>query len=210
MGIFDDYGIDPDTIKESSFDIDDGTYIFEIGEAETQDGSTSNPDDSFFYIDYSLFDAETLEPVGSKRAYYTLAQDGDSETKRVKQSMSFMKGDLKRLGITDLSSFDGSELIGLRGSLQLKSVPGKGARRNEMFQNIKNVRLAGEEDEAEAAPEVKKPVRKAAARPAAKADTAADDAAARERVAANRAARAAAAKSAADEPDDEAGNPFGR
>jgi len=202
MGIFDDFGINPDEIKESSFDIDDGTYLFEIGEAERQDGSTAHPENTMFYIDYSLFN-EDGESVGSKRAYYTLAEDGDSETKRVQQSLSFFKADLKRLGITDLSDFDGSELIGLRGVLQLKSVPGKGANRNNMYQNIRNIRL--DDDEPQEAPVIKKPVaaaKKAPARPAAK-DTAADDAAAKERVAARRAARAA-------EPaDDEDGNPFG-
>jgi len=201
MGIFDDFGINPDEIKESSFDIDDGTYLFEIGEAERQDGTTNNPENTVFYIDYSLFN-EDEESVGDKRAYYTLAEDGDSETKRVKQSMSFFKADLKRLGVTDLSSFDGSELIGLRGVLQLVTVPGKGVNRNKTFQNIRNIRL-DEADEQEA-PVVKKPVasaKKAPARPAAK-DTTEDDAAAKERIAARRAARAA-------EPDDESGNPFG-
>lgn len=205
MGIFDDFGINPDEIKESSFDIADGTYLFEIGEAERQDGSTNNPDDTLFYIDYSLFN-EDEESVGSKRAYYTLAQDGDTDTKRVQQSLSFFKADLKRLGITDLSSFDGSELIGLRGVLQLKSVPGKGANRNNMYQNIRNIRL--DDDGADEAPVVKKPAaaKPAAKKPAAKADTSADDAAARERVAANRAARAAA-EAAPEETED--GNPFG-
>lgn len=206
MGIFDDFGINPDEIKESSFDIDDGTYLFEIGEAERQDGSTNNPTDTLFYIDYSLFN-EDEESVGSKRAYYTLAQDGDTETQRVKQSLSFFKADLKRLGVTDLSSFDGSELIGLRGVLQLKSVPGKGANRNNMYQNIRNIRL--DDDGADEAPVVKKPAaaaKPAAKKPAVKASTAAADAEARERVAANQAARAAA-EAAPEETED--GNPFG-
>lgn len=202
MGIFDDFGINPDEIKESSFDIDDGTYLFEIGEAERQDGTTNNPENTVFYIEYSLFN-EDGESVGDKRAYYTLAEDGDSKTKRVKQSMSYLKADLKRLGVTDLSSFDGSELIGLRGVLQLVTVPGKGVNRHKTFQNIRSIRL--DEAEEQEAPVVKKPVaaKKASAKPAAK-DTAAEDAEAKKRVAANRAARAAAAE----EPDEE-GNPFG-
>ena len=38
MGIFDDYGVDPDEIKEASFDTPDGTYRFEISEAEISAG----------------------------------------------------------------------------------------------------------------------------------------------------------------------------
>lgn len=199
MGIFDDFGIDPDKIPDTSFDIADGTYLFEIGEAERQDGSTNNPDDTLFYIDYSLFN-EDEDSVGSKRAYYTLAKDGDPEHPRAIQSQSFMKADLKRLGVTDLSDFDGSELIGLRGVLQLKSVPGKGANRGNMYQNIRNIRL--DEAEEQEAPVVKKAPAK---KPAAKADTAAADAEAKKRVAANRTARAAEASDEGDDSD----NPFG-
>lgn len=198
MGLFDDYGIDPDAIKESSFDIDDGTYHFEIGEAERQDGTTNNPENTVFYIDYSLFD-EDGDPVGSKRAYYTLAEDGDSDTKRVQQSMSFFKADLKRLGITDLSNFDGSELIGLKGVLQLKSTPGKGANRGNTYQNIRNLRLDEEAEEAPA-PAATKASAKAAPKQAGKSTTKAEaDAAAKARVQEKRAARA--------ESDDD--NPFG-
>lgn len=202
MGIFDDFGIDPDEIKESSFDIPDGTYRFEISMAEQLDGTDNKPDTTFFIIDYELED-EDGDPAGQTRSWYTLAEDGDSETKRVAQSMSFLKTDLKRLGVTDFANFDGSELVGLTGTLQLKSTPGKGANRDRMFQNVRNVRV----DEAEEAPAPKKaPAKKA---PAKKADTSAEDAETKKRVQAKQAARKAAeeAEDAGDGDDED--NPFG-
>lgn len=164
MGLFDDYGIDADSIKESNFDIEDGTYLFEVAEAETLDGTANKPDTTFFYIDYQLED-EDGEAAGSTREFFTLAEDGDSETRRVQQSLSFFKSRLKSLGVTDLSNFDGSEIIGLKGSLRLASTPGKGANRDKMYQNIKSLRLS-EEEEAPA-PKKAAPAKKAA-KPAAK------------------------------------------
>lgn len=198
MGIFDEFGIDPSAIKESSFDIEDGTYYFEVAEAEIQEGTKNNPDTTMFYIDYQLTD-EDGDTAGSTRAWYTMAEDGDSETKRVQQSMSFFKADLKRLGVTDLANFDGSEIIGRKGVLQLKSTPGKGANRDKTYQNIRNLRLS-EEEEAPA------PAKKAPAKKAAPASTAKADAAAKARVQAKQAERAAAEEETEDDAEE---NPFG-
>lgn len=201
MGIFDEYGIDADSIKESSFDIEDGTYYFEVAEAEIQEGTQNKPDTTFFYIDYQLTD-EDGDTAGSTRSWYTMAEDGDSDTKRVNQSLGFFKADLKKLGVTDLANFDGSEIIGLKGVLQLKSTPGKGANRDKTYQNIRNLRLS-EEEEAPA-PVVKK----ALAKKAAPASTTKADAEAKARVKAKQAERAAA--EAAEEPEEaDDDNPFG-
>lgn len=201
MGIFDDFGIDSDAIKESSFDIEDGTYYFEVAEAEIQEGTQNKPDTTFFYIDYQLTD-EDGDTAGSTRSWYTMAEDGDSDTKRVNQSLGFFKADLKKLGVTDLANFDGSEIVGLKGVLQLKSTPGKGANRDKTYQNIRNLRLS-EEEEAPA-PVVKK----APAKKAAPAATAKADAEAKARVKAKQAERAAAeATEEPEEADDD--NPFG-
>lgn len=162
MGIFSDYDIDIDSVKENSgFDVEDGVYQFTIAEADTLDGTPNKPDTTFFYIDYSLED-ENGDTAGIKRAWYTLAEDGDTDTKRVKQSMSFLKGDLLRLGLkgSQLADFDGSELVGRTGTLQLKTGAGKNGKQG--YQNIRNIRL-DDGDEAEEAPAPKK-----ASKPAAK------------------------------------------
>lgn len=196
MGIFDDYGINPDEIKESNFDIEDGTYRFTISEAEVLNGTANKPDTTFFIIDYQLED-EDGDTAGSTREFFTMAEDGESDTKRVLQSMGFFKSRLKSLGISDLSGFDGSELIDLTGVLQLRSTPGKGANRDKMYQNIKSVKL----DEVEEAPAPKKAPAK---KPAAKPTISKEDAETKARVKAKQAARAAA-----EEPEDEDENPFG-
>lgn len=197
MGIFDDYGVDPEEIKESSFDIEDGTYRFEVAEAEVLNGTANKPDTDFFIIDYQLED-EDGDSVGSTREWFTMAEDGDSETKRAQQSMRFLKSRLKSLGVTNLKDFDGSEIIGLTGVLQLKSTPGKGANKNTKYQNVKNVRLDEAEEEAPAP-------KKASAK---KATISKEDAAAKARVKANQAKRAAAAAEAEDDEDEDE-NPFG-
>ena len=207
MGIFDDFGIDSDAIKESSFDIEDGTYYFEVAEAEIQEGTQNKPDTTFFYIDYQLTD-EDGDTAGSTRSWYTMAEDGDSETKRVTQSLGFFKSDLKRLGVTDLANFDGSEIVGLKGVLQLKSTPGKGANRDKTYQNIRNLRLT-EEEEAPAPVVKKAPAKRAAKSSIDKAieDHAKVDAEAKARVQAKQAERAAAEAEEPEEADDD--NPFG-
>lgn len=196
MGIFDDYGVDPDEIKESNFDIEDGTYRFEISGAEILDGTNNKPDTTFFVVDYELED-EDGDAAGSTREWFTMAEDGDSETKRVQQSMSFLKSRLKSLGVTDLKGFDGSEIEGLTGVLQLRSTPGKGANKGKTFQNIKSVKLDEVEEEAPAPK--KAPAKKAAAK------VEESDESIKARVKAKQAARAAAEA----EDEDEADNPFG-
>lgn len=201
MGIFDDYGVDPDEIKESSFDIEDGTYRFEIAEAEILEGTNNKPDTTFFIIDYQLED-EDGDSAGSTREWFTMAEDGDSDTRRAQQSMGFLKSRLKSLGVTDLKSFDGSEIVGLEGVLQLKSTPGKGANKDKKYQNVKNVRV----DEVEEAPAPKKVAKKTPAKAKAKAEE--SDEAIKARVKAKQAARKAAEDEPEDEGDDE-DNPFG-
>lgn len=197
MGIFDDFNIDIDAVKESSFDIEDGTYRFEIAEAEQLDGTDNKPDTTFFIIDFQLED-EDGDAAGQTRTWYTLAEDGDTDTKRVLQSMSFFKADLKALGVKDFANFDGSELIGKTGTLRLVSTPGKGANKGKTFQNVKSITL----DEEEEAPAPKKAPAKRAASSTAKAD-----AEAKARVKANQAKRAAEAEES--DEDDEDDNPFG-
>src|SRR5690606_20564509 len=115
--------------------------------------TNNKPDTTFFIIDYQLED-EDGDNAGSTREWFTMAEDGDSETKRAQQSMSFLKSRLKSLKVADLKGFDGSEIVGLTGTLQLRSTPGKGANKGKTFQNVKSVVL----DEAEEveAPVVKK------------------------------------------------------
>lgn len=198
MGIFDDFGIDPDKVKEAgNFNVDDGVYHFEVAEAEILEGTTNKPDTTFFYIDFQLTD-EDGDAVGSTRTWYTMAEDGDSDTVKAARSAGYLKGDAKALGVTDMNSFDGSEIIGVKGVLRLVSSPGKGANKGKTYQNVRNIRRT--EEEVEEAPVKKAPAKKPAA------STAKADAAAKARVKAKQAERAAE-EEPEDGEDDE--NPFG-
>lgn len=190
MGIFNDYDIDIDSVKENNFDVEDGVYHFEVAEAEVLDGTQNKPDDTFFIIDYQLED-ENGDAAGQKRAWYTLAQDGEI-TKRAQQSLSFLKSDLMKLGLkgAQLADFDGSEIVGKRGTLQLKTTPGKNGKGE--FQNIRNIRL--DESDEEEAPA--KPARRKAA-PKAEAEAPA------------RTTRRKAAPKAVEPDEDDNDNPFG-
>lgn len=200
MGIFDDFGVDPDKVQEAgNFNVEDGVYHFEVAEAEILEGTTNKPDTTFFYIDFQLFD-EDGDPVGSTRTWYTMAEDGDSETAQAQRSAGYLKADAKALGVTDLHNFDGSEIIGVKGVLRLVSTPGKGKNKGNTYQNVRNIRRT--EEEVEEAPAPKKA---AAKKPAA--STAKADAEAKARVKANQAARAAEAEPEDDGDDDS--NPFG-
>lgn len=143
MGIFDDYGIDPDSIKESSFDKKDGTYRFEISEAETRDGSTNNPNNTFFVITYQLED-ENGDPAGEHNSWTTLVRrDEDGEdiglTAGQAVGLSIFKGTLKTLGIkaAELAAFTGAEIVGLTGTLTLKTT----TRNGKSNQNLKIIEV---------------------------------------------------------------------
>lgn len=155
MGIFSDYNIDIDEVKESNYDIADGTYRFTIAEAEVIDGTQNKPDTTFFVIDYQLED-ENGDAAGQKRAWYTMAEDGRTDTRRVTVSMSILKSELLKLGLkgSQLADFDGSEIVGKTGVLTLKTGPSKNNKPG--FQNIRNL-VVDEDDEPE-----EKPVKKAA------------------------------------------------
>lgn len=206
MGLFDDYDIDIDEVKEAGgFDFDDDTYEFEISEALRQNGTKNDPDDTKFIIKYDLDEA------GTYWEWFTLAVDGDATHRKAKQSLEYLKSRLLDLGLkaSELSSFEPEDLEGITGSLKLVTTKKNG----NSYQNVRNVKVFETEDEPEDEPEEK---------PAAKRSTAAkqkaDDAAAKKRVAERRAAREAEEKPAAkrttrsrakasDDEDEE--NPFG-
>lgn len=173
MGLFDDFDVDMDEVKEAAgFAIDDGTYDYTISEALTQNGTKNKPNVTFFIIKYDLDEA------GSYWEWFTVAVDGDSQHKDAKQSLGFLKTRLLSLGFaaSELNDIDGADLEGITGSLTLTT---KKSAKGE-FQNISH--FTADTDE-ETAPE-----------PEPEPDTKAADAAAKKRVAARQAARTAPSK----------------
>ena len=157
MGLFDDFDMSEEDIKVNNFDIDDGVYHFVVAEAERQDGSAKNPDNTYFVIKLQL-ENEAGEAAGEKQSWHTLAVDGDTEHRIAKIGWSTLKQMLLNLGLkgSELQDFEGPEIVGKTGTLQLKTAPAKNGK--DPYQNIRNVRVDKDEPEA-------KPAKKAAAKP---------------------------------------------
>jgi len=165
MGLFDDFDINEEDVKTSSFDIADGVYRFEISDAERRDGSTNKPDNTYFVISFQLED-ENGDSAGEKQSWHTLAVDGDAEHRIAKIGWSTLKGLLLSLGIkgSELQDFEGPEIVGVRGTLQLKTGAKKGNK--DPYQNIRNIHVDdedAEEEEALAPKKASKPAAKKAA-----------------------------------------------
>lgn len=199
MGLFDDYDIDMDEVKEAGgFDFKDGFYDFEISEALKQQGTKNDPDDTKFIIKYD-FDED-----GTYWEWFTIAVDGDANHPKAKQSLGYLKARLLDLGIpaSQLNELEPEDLEGIRGSLELRTTNGKGKNSAKTYQNVRNVKVEGDAPEA-----VAEPVE----------DTKAADAAAKKRVAARQAARSQAEapaerparrRAAAPAADEDSENPF--
>lgn len=162
MGLFDDYNVDIDEVKVNSFDVNDGVYGFEIAEAQTIEGTRNAPDRVSFRIDYQLTD-ENGDAAGQKSDWFTLSEDGDSNSRLAKFGFSNLKKRLLELGLkgSELADFTGEEVLGLTGTLQLKT---KRAKNGNDYQNIANVRV--DEAEEEEAPAKKAPAKRAPAKKA--------------------------------------------
>lgn len=180
MGLFDDFDVDMDEVKEAGgFSFDDGFYEFEIVEALRQNGTQNRPDDTKLIIKFDLDEA------GTYWDWYTIAVDGDSEHPDAKRSLGYLKTTLLALGfkLSELNDIDYEDLEGIRGTFELKTTKNK--KTNKEYQNIRNLKVTDEEPEPEPEPAPKR-------RAAAKSTTKDDDAAAKQRVAARRAEREAA------------------
>ena len=141
MGLFDDFDIDMDEVKATGgFGFDDGFYEFEISEALVQNGTKNRPDNTNFIIKYDMDEA------GTYWEWFTIAVDGDPEHPTAKRSLGFLKNRLLDLGFeaAALNDIEPEDLEGIQGTLELKTTSGKGKNAGNTYQNIRNVKVAGE------------------------------------------------------------------
>lgn len=146
MGLFDDFDIDMDEVKAAGgFDFEDGHYEFEISEALIQNGTKNDPDDTKFIIKYDMDEA------GTYWEWFTIAVDGDSDHPKAKQSLGFLKNRLIDLGFqaSALNDLDPEDLEGIVGTLELKTTSGKGKNAGREYQNVRNVKVAKDEEPEE-------------------------------------------------------------
>ena len=139
MGLLDEYGIDTSEAETPSYDMEDGIYEFTVGDVYVKQGSQKFPDRSWVIIEYLVGDE------GKKNSeLFELPADPENLTDRERQKLGYYVARLMDLGVdrAAVNDVDREDLIGLRGTLQLHSVAGKGANAGKMFQNIKNVKIA--------------------------------------------------------------------
>jgi len=138
MGLLDEYGIDTSEAETPSYDMEDGIYEFTVGDVYVKQGSQKFPDRSWVIIEYLVGDE------GKKNSeLFELPADPENLTDRERQKLGYYVARLMDLGVERdaVNDVDREDLIGLRGTLQLHSVAGKGPNAGKMFQNIKNVKM---------------------------------------------------------------------
>jgi hypothetical protein len=160
-GLLDDYGIDADEIPDISYEVPDGVYRYELGGVihwQDEEGSRKA-----IRFDFLLDDEDGT--TGQKSEWFNMPEDPENPTDYEMQTLARMKRRIVELGIPkeEAGNAGEEELVGLTGTLQIVSVPGKGKNKGKTYQNIRNVR-PDEVDEAPAAPaaKAKAPVGKAA------------------------------------------------
>lgn len=159
MGLFDEYGIDPDEVPDvPSYDVEDGIYEFEVSNyfiwvADDESRSCA-------VIEYTLGDE------GKKTSeWFNLPEDADAPTEAELKKLGFLKQRIMSLGFSreQVKEVEGEDLIGIVGTLQLKTTQG---RNGKSYQNVRNVRVdAPDEEPEEETPKAKAPVRKGKAAP---------------------------------------------
>ena len=138
MGLLDEYGIDTSEAETPSYDMEDGIYEFTVGDVYVKQGSQKYPDRAWVIVEYLVGDE------GKKQSeLFELPADPENLTDRERQKLGYYVARLMDLGVdrAAVNDVDREDLIGLRGTLTLHSVAGKGANAGKMFQNIKNVKL---------------------------------------------------------------------
>lgn len=153
-GLFEEYGIDPDEVPDApSYDIADGIYEFEVSNAF--DWVSDDEDRSAFVIEYALGDEGK-----TKSEWFNLPEDASAPTEAEMKKLGFLKQRLLSLGVPreSLATVEKEDLIGITGTLQLKT---SRAKNGSDYQNVRNVTVEEAEEEAPAA---KAPVAKAPAK----------------------------------------------
>jgi hypothetical protein len=111
-----DYGLDEGDIPENvgRKNTPDGTYPFTVTDFRVQEGTTNNPDTQWIILDHDLGED------GQQREWFTISEDGDKYTDKVKNSLSFLRKRLAFYGQT-LAGIDFDEVVGRTGTLTLET-----------------------------------------------------------------------------------------
>jgi len=138
-GLIADYGIDLSNVSSPEFNEKpaDDIYEFTLGDVFIQEGSKNHPEKSWVIFKYLLGDngQEYSE-------LFSLPQDATAPTAQEIQRLGFYKQRLVSLGVSPdaVNDVTADDLIGTRGTLELRTTLGKDKKE---YQNIRNFKVAG-------------------------------------------------------------------
>lgn len=137
MALLSEFGVDLTEVEEPTYDLEDGIYEFEVGNAYVKNGSQAYPDRSWIIIEYIVGDTGVR-----KSELFELPKDPENITDSEMKKLGYYVQRLVSLGIDrdKVNNIEGEDLIGIRGTLTLYSQAGKGKNAGKLFQNIKNVK----------------------------------------------------------------------
>lgn len=143
MGLLDAYGINTDNVEVPSYEVEDGWYRFTIGDCYVKEGSANNPDLSWLIIEYQLEDEEG-NAKGKTSDLFQLPEDPEAPNEDELRKLGWYVARMTQLGFKrdEVNEIEREDLIGLTGTLQLATRPGRGKNAGKDYQNI--VKLSGD------------------------------------------------------------------
>ena len=152
MGLLDDYNVDIDSVDEAAGfkgQPEPGFYAFEVGNVHIQEGSKNNPDQSWLIITYLLEGDDDEAEAEEYGELFALPADPDNPTPKEIEKLGWYKRRLRELGIApeQMGSVDRDDLIGIRGTFKLVGTAGKGANKDRIYLNIRDMKVGEVSDD---------------------------------------------------------------
>jgi hypothetical protein len=145
-----DYDVDLDAFEAGGggFDIPDGTYDFEITNAEVRKGTKRDENAVHIVVAQRLENADG--EVHSHQDWFAVPVDMDHLSPREKMSMQEWKLLLVQSGMApaDTGKATPDDIEGRTGTLRLVSTNGKGKNSDKVYQNVKDRTFDGQEEGA--------------------------------------------------------------
>lgn len=147
MGFLDDYDVDLNEFESSGFDVPDGQYNFEVTSSELKEGTQADPDARHIVVKFSLENEDG--EVFAWNWWLRVPSDPARPTNREKISMSDWKKWLLGAGFTaeDINTVGPEDVESITGTMRLVSSRGKGANKDQTYQNPKDWTFDGAEEE---------------------------------------------------------------
>jgi hypothetical protein len=150
-GLLEEYGIDVTNVEAPEYGGNpaDDIYEFTLGDVYIQEGSKNHPDKSWVIFKYLIGDQGK-----DYSELFSLPKDPTNPTDQEANRLGYYKQRLVSLGVApeDVNSVGREDLVGTRGTFELRTTKGKDGKE---YQNIRNFKVAGGDGSLPAAPKAK-------------------------------------------------------